>query len=84
MQQISLKIPEDGLWVWQSKNRYYSVQLNKGLFGEWTVTQSWGGINSKLGNCKVFSFISVDDALEHIESVRKVRERRRYKAYRRF
>jgi len=83
MQQISHNIPKNGLWVWQTQTRYYSVQLNKGLFGEWTLTKSWGGINSNLGNCKVLSFISIEDALEHVELVNKTRTRRRYRSYRR-
>ena len=34
-------------WYWESKNRYYSVRLQRNLFAEWTLLKSWGGIMSK-------------------------------------
>jgi hypothetical protein len=54
------------------------VRLQEDLFGEYTLIKNWGGLNSKLEDAQVQTFISMDGALVEVDKVGKVRIRRKY------
>lgn len=67
-------------WQSTSKARYYSIHLQPTLFGEWSVTRSWGSIYNHLGKCKTMFFSSIDAAKAEIE---KLQRQRKYRGYQR-
>ena len=66
---------------WQStpKARYYSIHLQPTLFGEWSVTRSWGSIYNHLGKCKTMFYSSIDEAKAEIAKLQRQREYMGYK-----
>ena len=67
---------------WQStpKARYYSIHLQPTLFGEWSVTRSWGNTQNHWSKCKTMFFSSIDAAKAEIE---KLQRQRKYRGYQR-
>ena len=64
---------------WHKGNlRYYQIYLQKDLLNFWTLTCVWGGINSRLGNCKTYTFERYEDALEEINRLKVRRSKRGY------
>ena len=77
-ERITIQEPIQRVWHWHSKYRYYTVYLQKNLFGEWTITQSWGGLKNRLGGVKIITFSSIYDALKEINILSKLRTKRNY------
>ena len=67
-------------YKWRSsfKGRYYNVYLQPTLFGNYSLTKSWGSIQSRLGNCKTIIFDSPKDVWLEIK---KIIKQRKYKGY---
>lgn len=59
-------------------SRYYAVYLSKDLFNHWLITCVWGGLRSKLGNYKTYSFIQLEEALKTINHMKNRRSKRGY------
>ncbi len=62
----------------KEKKRYYNIYLDKGLFNDWTITCVWGGVNSRLGNYKLYAFDDIQEAYNMIEHIIKRRLKRGY------
>jgi predicted DNA-binding WGR domain protein len=54
------------------------VRLQENLFGEWSLTKNWGGLNNKLGGAQTHTFISMEGALMEVDKIAKTRVRRGY------
>ena len=65
-------------WVNAEKQRYYSVELVRDLFGDWTVIQSWGGVGSKRGRVRIVWVPSHDAGVERLAAIGQRREKRGY------
>ena len=59
-------------------SRYYKAHITKDMFGCYILTLVWGGINSRLGNCKNHSFESLDELNSFVEALEKRRLQRGY------
>lgn len=70
--------PNQRVWRWHSKYRYYTVYLQQNLFGEWTITQSWGGLKNRLGGYKVITFMYNYEAINYLEKLIMYRIKRGY------
>ncbi|MES9991294.1 MAG: WGR domain-containing protein [Candidatus Thiodiazotropha sp.] len=40
------------VWINQEKRRYYRAHLQPDLFGVWTLTRSWGSLDSNHGQVR--------------------------------
>ena len=67
-------------YKWRSsfKGRYYNVYLQPTLFGNYSITKSWGSIQSRLGNYKTMIF---DSPKEVWLEIKKITKQRKYKGY---
>ncbi|KIE04538.1 hypothetical protein NF27_HL00030 [Candidatus Jidaibacter acanthamoeba] len=66
------------IWKWRSESRYYTIRLQQNLFNEWTLINSWGGLQNNLGNLAVQTFGHIEDAINEIEVIGRKRRRRGY------
>ncbi len=80
-QKITINETLQRVWRWHSKYRYYSVYLQKNLFGEWIITQSWGGLKNRLGGMKTMTFTTINEALNFVCLLEKKRIKRNYFNY---
>lgn len=39
-------------WCWESDSRYYHLSLTQTLFGEWIITNKWGGKTTHIHGSK--------------------------------
>lgn len=78
MQQNFNTLLTKNTWRWHSKYRYYTVRLQKNLFGEWTLIKSWGGLKNRLGNYSILTCSSLDEALRDVQNTNEVRSKRGY------
>lgn len=65
-------------WVHAQKRRYYQVELVEDLFADWTIIQSWGGIDSHRGRMRIVWVASQAEGLKRIEAIGKRRGVRGY------
>lgn len=63
---------EIALYIQKNKRRFYRVMAGYDLFGDCILYQSWGSLDSKLGNSKqqVIDKIQLQSLLEKIHDVR--------------
>jgi len=65
---------------WRKGNqRYYKIYVTKDLFNHYILTCVWGGVNSRLGNYKNYTFFNLNDANQFIDDISKRRLQRGYK-----
>ncbi len=62
----------------ESESRYYTVILQQDLFHEWSLIKVYGGRYNKLGNYRIESCDSYEEALNRIEEIKKRRKARKY------
>ena len=62
----------------EKETRYYVIQLETDLFGDWCITASNGRINSKLGQTRTISFLNFTEAFEQFCLMAKERYQRGY------
>jgi hypothetical protein len=65
-------------WINEEKRRYYQALLVKGLFGEWTLITTWGGLGWNRGGMKSTLVASYEAGLERIGETDKRRRQRGY------
>jgi predicted DNA-binding WGR domain protein len=58
--------------------RYYEVDLDRDLWGEWRLAQAWGRRGTRLGQIRVVPCGSRDEGLAWIAAILKRRRQRRY------
>ncbi len=80
-EKIILEQPIQRVWRWHSKYRYYNVYLQKNLFGEWTITQSWGGLKNRLGGFRMMTFTTINEACNQIYDIAEIRNKKGYKSH---
>lgn len=61
-----------------SADRLYSVILDRDLFDQWTVRQSWGGKHNLRGGGKSVAVDSFESGLSLVATITKQREKRGY------
>ena len=59
--------------------RYYEVDLDRDLWGEWRLTRIWGRRGTRLGQIRVVPCGSRDEGLARIAAILKRRRQRRYR-----
>ncbi|MBA2711610.1 MAG: hypothetical protein H0U57_13605 [Tatlockia sp.] len=59
-------------------SRYYVIQLEKDLLGDWTIRAFNGRIKSKLGQCRTLAFPTFTDAFTCFCDIAKLRFQRAY------
>ncbi len=65
-------------WISGSKARYYNIYLQPTLFGQYSVTKSWGGLHNHLGHYQTLLFDSLKEAEEAIDQICIERRSKRY------
>lgn len=70
------KIPQ--FWQWKSEERYYTIRLQRDLFGEWSLIKSWGGLRNKLGSYSIEICETYESAMETIRKTDLKRKKRHY------
>ena len=66
-------------WINPNNGRFYAARICKDLFGEWTLTLTWGGKKRRGSAMKHFPFDSFYDAVSKVFEIDKVRTRHGYK-----
>ncbi|WXG53370.1 MAG: WGR domain-containing protein [Candidatus Sedimenticola sp. (ex Thyasira tokunagai)] len=59
--------------IWTKGTRYYSVRLERDLFGAWVVTRTWGRIGTSMGRIRSDPASSFEEGLSQIEAIEKNR-----------
>lgn len=71
----------DSAWQvirFEKDTRYYTLQLEEDLLGDWVVFTIYGRIHSKLGKNKLMAFESFYDAFCHFQKLCHIRHQRKY------
>ena len=63
---------------WEKDTRYYLLQLEQDLFGEWVLTRVWGRKQSALGQLRREPFDSYGQALARLGKEERRRQGRGY------
>jgi hypothetical protein len=64
---------------WEKQQRYYLAHVFIDLLGDWSVTCTWGGKGSKLGNSRIYAFHEENAMRDFVEGIKKRRAFRGYK-----
>lgn len=70
------------LWVtynFENEERYYKARVQKDLFGNWSLLKSYGGKKNNLGQQRIKSCDSYEDAMKKLKQIMKVRKSHGYK-----
>jgi hypothetical protein len=67
------------LWLNMEKRRYYRAVVQRDLFGDWTITRSWGSLDSHRGQVRTELVASYEHCLIVMSDTEK---RRVYRGYR--
>lgn len=59
--------------------RYYEVDLDQDLWGEWRLARAWGRRGTRLGQIRVVPCGFRDEGLARIAAILKRRRQRRYR-----
>jgi hypothetical protein len=65
-------------WVNHYTCRYYAVRVTRNLFGDWTLRQVWGGIDSRRGGTRHTGLSSYEQCLDQVREIAKRRAQRGY------
>jgi hypothetical protein len=76
--QVPVHAPMGQRWINAEKARYYRVQLEEDLFGDWNLVACWGALHSRQGGMRVTALASLDDGVEQLERIAKRRRQRGY------
>lgn len=63
-------------FVWHS--RFYTAVLDQDMFGQWTVTRSWGSSRNGQGGGRMSVVKSFEAGLALLQAIRRRRERLGY------
>jgi len=61
----------------ENRFRFYSMHIEKSLFGDFTLTCAWGRIGTR-GQCRISPFDSKADCLTAMKQIAKVRKQHGY------
>jgi predicted DNA-binding WGR domain protein len=67
------------VWINLEKRRYYRAVVQRDLFGDWTITRSWGSLDTNRGQARVELVNSYTACKKVIKNICK---RRCYRGYR--
>jgi hypothetical protein len=67
------------VWKWKSDKRYYTVRIQKNLFGEWSLFKEWGSLKSRAGRLVYCIYGQLDEALAEVKGINKKRQSRGYR-----
>ena len=60
-------------WRWQSNDRYYMAMMHRDLLGDLLISCYYGGLNSRLGNTKVYHIHNEAEGQDLIKALHKRR-----------
>lgn len=75
---VTQPLPQPTRMRFASETRVYSVVLDQDLLGDWTVTQSWGGRESRRGGGKITHVASFEDGVKLLHQIAKRRAKHGY------
>ncbi|VFM98717.1 MAG: WGR domain-containing protein, predicted DNA-binding domain in MolR [Candidatus Kentron sp. G] len=61
----------------QNISRFYSIRIEKDLFGEWCLVREWGRIGT-IGRTRRDGFPDIGQALDAMEKLTKAKKRKGY------
>lgn len=64
---------------WETPVRYYTLVVQRNLFGQWELVRAWGGRGTRLGAVRVDPAASFDEASSLMDAESMRRERRGYR-----
>lgn len=64
---------------WETPIRYYTLVVQRNLFGDWELVRAWGGRGTRLGAMRVDPAASFDEASSLMDAETRRRERRGYR-----
>jgi hypothetical protein len=65
--------------LFTSTTRFYTAALDRDLFGQWSVTRSWGSTRNGQGGGRVSVVASFEAGVTMLQLIRKRRERCGYR-----
>ncbi|MCU7816787.1 MAG: WGR domain-containing protein [Candidatus Thiodiazotropha sp. (ex Rostrolucina anterorostrata)] len=68
------------IWVHPDKRRYYRAHLQTDLFGDWTLTRSWGSLDSHHGQVRTELVDSKTNGQQILADIDKRRACRGYRS----
>ena len=64
---------------WETPIRYYTLVVQRNLFGQWELVRAWGGRGTRLGAVRVDPAASFDEASSLMDAESLRRQRRGYR-----
>ena len=77
--QAQTVMPQSTRLLFTSTTRFYTAALDRDLFGQWSVTRSWGSTRNGQGGGRVSVVASFDAGMAMLGLIRKRRERCGYR-----
>jgi hypothetical protein len=77
--QAQTAMPQSTRLLFTSTTRFYTAALDRDLFGQWSVTRSWGSTRNGQGGGRVSVVASYDAGMAMLGLIRKRRERCGYR-----
>jgi hypothetical protein len=74
------KSPTVRYWIHPDKQRYYQAELVLDLFGCWTLTTFFGGLQNRRGNYRLTAVASFEEGLRELDTLDRRRQCRGYLA----
>lgn len=65
---------------WETPERYYTLVVQRNLFGEWELVRAWGGRGVRLGAVRVDPAADFGEAAAMMAAEAERRKRRGYRA----
>ena len=65
---------------WERGSRYYQVEINQDLWGQWILVQRWGQRGTRLGQTRRVPCDAYDDALHLLARIQRRRIQHGYGA----
>jgi len=74
---VQAPVPQKLVFVWRS--RFYTAVLDRDLFGQWSVTRSWGSTRNGQGGGRMSVVENFEAGVALLQAIRRRRERMGYK-----
>ena len=65
----------------KTETRYYRLELQQDLLGDWIIQRAWGGIYTRIHGSKQHAYPSLELAEKHLAILIKERQRKKYQQY---
>jgi len=76
---VAAPMPQPQKLVFTWRSRFYTAVLDRDLFGQWSVTRSWGSTRNGQGGGRMSVVENFEVGLALLQAIRRRRERLGYK-----